>query len=273
MFRFGDPNAGTDSTQQTEDLGSNAVEATKLGLLNLERVAGYLVKATSKPGKDYDLLSDEYDSLFKQWSREMGHVANVVGGVEEINLYYGDADRRYFPNAADYQQSAVSFLLDHALSTPTNFVGEEIVARLTAEGTAQRILNAQTAVLRNLVASHRIDRLAEIEQTATNAVYTPAKLFNDLRDGLFRELDGKPVAIDLYRRNLQRAYVEMLAADIKTPAANSDLPAYSRAELEAIRKLLRRTGGSTSRPVVQMHVKDLIARITHALEPNAPANP
>lgn len=80
MYRFGNPNAAVDSTQQTEDLGSNAVEATRLGLLNLERVAGYLVKATSKPGANYDLLSNGYDALLAQWNREMGHVASVVGG-------------------------------------------------------------------------------------------------------------------------------------------------------------------------------------------------
>jgi hypothetical protein len=271
MLRFGDPNPGVDSTQQTEDLGSNAVQATKLGLLNLERVAGYLVKATSKPGKDYDLLSDEYDALLKQWSREMGHVANVVAGVEEINLYFGDAERRFFPNPADYQQQAVSFLLDHALATPTNFVSEDILARLTADGTAQRVLNAQMAVLRNLVSNQRVERLAEIEQTATNTVYSPSKLFNDLRNGLLRELDAKPVDIDLYRRNLQRSYVDLLAANIKNPAENSDLPAYARAELEAIRKVLRRTGVTGARPVVQMHLKDLTARITRALEPHGTA--
>ena len=121
MFRFGGPNPGVDSTQQTEDLGSNAVEATTLGLRNLERVAGYLVKATSKPGKDYELLAVEYGALLGQWGREMGHVANVVGGVQEINLYYGDAHRRFFPNPADYQQRAVSFLLENALATPTKF--------------------------------------------------------------------------------------------------------------------------------------------------------
>jgi hypothetical protein len=268
MFRFGDPNPAVDSTQQTEDLGSNAVEATRLGLLNLQRVAGYLVKATSKPGKDYELLSDEYDALLGQWSREMGHVANVVGGVEEINLYFGDANRRFFPNPADYQQKAVSFLLENALSTPTNFTGEDIVARLTAEGTAQRVLNAQNAVLRNLISGQRIQRLSEIEQTSTNGVYSPAKLFNDLRDGLFRELSGRSGDIDLYRRNLQRSYIDMLAANIKAPAVNSDLPAYSRAELEAIRTLIQRSPASR-KPVVQMHLKDLTARITHALDPHA----
>jgi hypothetical protein len=272
MFRFGDPNSGVDSTQQTEDLGSNAVEATKLGLRNLERVAGYLVKATSKPGKNYDLLSDEYDSLLGQWSREMGHVGNVVAGVQEINLYYGDASQRFFPNPADYQQQAVSFLLDHALATPTNFIGQDIVSRITAEGTAQRVLSAQTAVLRNLISSQRIDRLGEIEQTSTNAAYSPTKLFSDLRDGLFRELSGKTVDIDLYRRNLQRSYIDMLSANLKTPAANSDLPAYCRAELEAIRALIRKIDISRAKPVVQMHLKDLTARITRTLDPRPAAD-
>ncbi len=273
IFRFGDPNAGVDSSQQTEDLGSNAVEATKLGLRNLERVAGYLVKATSKPGKDYDLLSVEYSALLAQWSREMGHVANVVGGVQEINLYYGDASRRFFPNPADYQQQAVSFLLEHALSTPTNFTGEDIIARLTAEGTAQRILTAQTALLRNLISTRRVDRLAEIEQTSTNATYAPAKLFSDIRAGLFRELDNTPPDIDLYRRNLQRSYVDMLFANIKTPVGNSDLPAYSRAELEAIRELIRKGDVSRAKPVVQLHCKDLTARIARALDPHPSAEP
>jgi len=217
------------------------------------------------------LLSNEYDELLAQWSREMGHVANVVAGVEEINLYYGDANRRFFPNSADYQQKAVTFLLEHALSTPTIFTGEDIVSRLTAEGTAQRILNAQNAVLRNLISSQRISRLSEIEQTSTNATYPTAKLFSDLRDGLFRELSANPVDIDLYRRNLQRSYIDMLAANIKTPAVNSDLPAYSRAELEAIRALIQKSVLSP-KPVVQKHLKDLTVRITHALDPYPPAD-
>ena len=267
IYRFGDPNPGTDSTQQTEDLGSNAVEATRLGLLNLERVAGYIVKATSKPGKDYELLEDEYDALLGQWSREMGHVANVVAGVQEINLYYGDANRRFFPNSADYQQQAVSFLVDHAFITPTNFVAQDIVSRLTAEGTAQRVLGVQSQVLRSLISQGRVARLGEIEQTQTNATYAPSKLFLDLRKGLFRELSAKPVEIDLYRRNLQRAYVEMLAANIKTPASNSDLPAYSRAELESIRTLISQASPDPDKTVVQNHLKDLTARILKALNP------
>ena len=271
MYRFGDPNPMVDSTQQTEDLGSNAVLATKLGLQNLERVAGYLVKATSKPGKNYELLDEEYHALLGQWSREMGHVANVVGGVQEINLYYGDADRRYFPNPADYQQDAATFLIDNAFQTPTKFIGEDIVGRLTAEGTAQTVLSAQSRVLASLLSRQRLDRMAEVEQTQGKATYAPAKLFLDLRNGLFREWNVKPLEVDLYRRNLQRTYIDLLAADLKAPAGNSDLPAYSRIELETIRDLLRKTDASAAKPVVQAHVKDLIARISRALDPRGPA--
>jgi hypothetical protein len=267
MLRFGDPNPEVDSTQQTEDLGSNAVEATKLGLLNLERVAKYLVKATSKPGKDYELLSDEYGALLSQWSREMGHVANVVGGVEEINLYYGDAERRFFPNSAEYQQQAVSFLVDHAFSSPALFTGPDIVGRLTAAGTAERVLSAQNRVLGSLLSRQRIDRLSEIAQTSTNAIYPPTKLFSDLREGLFRELNDKPVDIDLYRRNLQRAFIDRLAGDIKNPPDNSDLPALARAELESIRAQILKAEVSDPKPVVLMHLKDLKARINIALDP------
>jgi hypothetical protein len=271
IYRFGDPNAPVDSTQQTEDLGSNAVVATKLGLQNLERVAAYLVKATSKPGKDYELLQTEYGALLAQWSREMGHVANVVGGVEEINLYYGDANRRFFPNAADYQQEAVSFLIENTFQTPAKFIGEDMVARLTADGTAQTVLRSQSQVLGSLISRQRIDRMCELEQSQTKPGYPPAKLFLDLRNGLFRELGVKPLDIDLYRRNLQRSYIDMLVGDIKTPAANSDLPAFAREELESIRDLIRKTDAAGAKPAVQAHLKDLTARITKSLDLRAAA--
>ncbi|MCH7572322.1 MAG: zinc-dependent metalloprotease [Planctomycetes bacterium] len=127
MFLFGNPNPREDSSQQTEDLGSNTIEATKLGLANLHRVMGYLVEATCDEGEDYELLENMYSAVFSQWGREMGHVTNVVGGVKLINFNYGDADRRFFPNYADYQREATKFLLENALRTPEEFIGDDVV--------------------------------------------------------------------------------------------------------------------------------------------------
>lgn len=265
MFRYGGRNSSLDSTQQTEDLGSDTVEATRLGLKNLERIAGYLVNATSEPGKNYDLLSNMYDQLFAQWNREMGHVVNVVGGVKEVNLYYGDADQRYFPHSAEYQRDAVEFLLANALETPTKFVSRDIVLRITQEGVADRVLNAQRRVLTGLVNGRRIKRMSELAETQDGA-YAPAEFFENLRQGLFKELKQDKPDIDLYRRNLQRSYIDLLSKALENPATDSDMPAFSRAELRKIRNLVVSVPSSVRSGLFDAHLGDLISRIDKALD-------
>jgi len=288
MFLFGDPNAGEDSTQQTEDLSADAVAATRLGLANLERVAGFLVNATCNEGEDYELLDNMYDALWGQWGREMGHVINVVGGVKQVNYFYGDADKRYFPNDPAYQRGAVSFLVENALRTPQNLIGDDLILRLTASGVQDRLLGAQRRVLTGLVSTDRIKRMAEHAEGDPEA-YAPIDLLLDLRNGVFQEFSSSFPVVDIYRRGLQRAYVDHLVSILAPPAAaapaaeegipaqfrrgggggDSDLPALARAELTAIRDLLAahitRMNGEAE-GIVAAHIKDLIAEIDKALK-------
>ncbi len=267
MFRFG---SSGDPTAQTEDLSNHAVEATTLGLKNLERIAAMLVQATSKEGEDYDLLSDMYDELFSQWNREMGHVANVVGGVERVNLYYGDADQRFFPLNADYQRDSVRFLVENALRTPEKFITPEITLRLTSEGLANRVLSAQSRLLRMLINTRRINRMAEHAERTGEGAYTPAAMLADLRNGVFSELNDKSIRIDIYRRNLQRTYVDMLGSLIQDPSASSDLPALARVELVALKAAISKRESEVANDVTMTaHLRDLFARIEAALDPRA----
>ncbi|MCP5527065.1 MAG: zinc-dependent metalloprotease [Verrucomicrobiales bacterium] len=269
ILRFGGPNPRVDSTQQTEDLGGDAVEATRLGLLNLQRVADYLVQATCRSGEDYELLENMYDQLLNQWNREMGHVVNVVGGVQEINLYYGDADRRYFPNEADYQRRAVAFLAEHALQTPRMFLDPDVALRLTAAGVADKILSAQQRVLQGLLESNRIERMAQAADANEGEPLTPSELILTLHEGLFSELAEDSPAIDVYRRNLQRAYVKYLAAAVKVqdPATDSDLPALARQELQRLDARLEQALAKDLTTLIRAHAEDLRARIETALDP------
>lgn len=267
MFRFGNADPRSDSTRQTEDLGDDAVEATRLGLANLERIAAMLVDATSAEGEDYEVLDNMYGELLGQWRREMAHVVSVVGGVEQNNLFYGDAEARFAPNPPEYQRRAVSFLLDSALTTPGPFIADEIVLRLTDEGVAERVLATQRRLLASLVSPARIDRMAEIADGDTEA-YTPTELLTDVRRGLFRETQGMSGAADIYRRNLQRAYVEQLGGYLLSPDAGSDLPGLARQELAAIAELAERTSSRLA-ATERVHRADLAARIERALDPRA----
>jgi hypothetical protein len=263
---FGGGNASEDPTDQTEDLGADPIAATELGLANLDRVAGYLINATCKPGEDYELLENMYQQVLGQRNRELGHVVNVVGGFDRRNFWFGDADRVYNPVDAARQRDAVAFLNQNAFHVPVSLVTDEIILRLEASGTADRILQSQRGILNSLLNESRLKRMAEQVERDPAGAYSPRDLLVDLRSGIFSELQESIVDVTLYRRNLQRAFVEMLIEQVKRTDATSDLPALARGELEALRALLTRGFAEGSDEVSRLHVLDLHARIVQTLE-------
>ena len=274
-LRFGDPNPREDPSQQTEDLGSDAIRATELGLKNLDRVADYLVKATSKAGENYDLLRDLYAQLLGQRNRELGHVANVVGGVVHTNFWYPEGKKVFTPVPADQQKKAVAFLVEHGFRVPPSLIAPDILDRLESHGTAERILSTQQMLLRGLVNKTRLDRMSEQAARGPKDAYTPADLIADLHAGIWSELKANPIEIDLYRRNLQRAYVNLLAGFLDNPSEDSDLPALARSELEGLSKEIKALFDASTvlSPVVRAHLSDVKTRADHALDPipSAPA--
>ena len=269
MLRFGDPNASEDPTQQTEDLGSDSTAATALGLKNLKRVAGYLVRACCDEGDDYELLDNMYARLLAQRGRELGHVANVIGGVERSNLWFGQADGRYEPVAAGRQREALAFLNEHAFHTPAEFVAEDILARLEASGAADRILAGHKQLLATLISDSRIKRMSEIDNRPDRVTYAPAELLSDLREGVWSELSRSDVKVDLYRRNLQRAHVEQLSQFVNRQDAASDLPALARGELTALLEFVRDALQLTADEITRLHLIDVETRIDNLLEPRS----
>ena len=265
MLLFGNPNPMEDPTQQTEDLGGDAVAATRMGLKNLERVAGYLVEATSRQGEDYDLLENMHNALLGQWWREMGHVANVVGGVQQINLRYGDADRRFFPVAAGRQKDAVTFLIENVFNTPEMFLSPDILGRIEATGAADRVLMAQRGILGSLLAGPRIKRMGEIAEGSESA-YTAAEMIHDVTDGIWSDLADSNPDISLYRRNLQRAHVELLTGMLESKDPASDLPALARGELALLHADCAKYASAAANGTTRRHLEDVAARIKMALE-------
>jgi len=264
MLRFGNPNPREDPSQQTEDLGSDAVAATTLGVANLKRVAGYVVDATSRAGENYDLLENMHGALLGQWRREMVHVANVVGGVELVNLFFGDADSRFFPVDKAAQHKAMVFLTENAFATPDFFLSSDITRRIEASGAAERVLASQTSVLEALIDENRVKRMSEIAAQSADA-YPAAEMVSDVTAGVWSELDGRSPSVDLYRRNLQRAHIDVLAARLDSADPASDMPALARGQLSEIRTRCREALKRNPDPTTSLHLLDAVARVGLAL--------
>ena len=97
--------------------------------------------------------------------------------------------------------------------------GEDILARIEASGVILRLRQAQGRVITTLLNKGRMDRLSEYEGLARNSsnVYTAADLMEGLRGAIWGELDESTVTIDVYRRNLQRAFLETVERQLNPP--------------------------------------------------------
>lgn len=270
----------------TEAIGDDAVRATGFGLLNIKRLATMLIPAsTTARMENYDRLNNLYGALIGQWAREMGHVAVVVGGVHQETKYAGQQGRVYTPVPREKQQEAVRFLVANAFATPTYFLDPELLGRVEPTGSVERIRARQASILNTLLSDPRLARLAETQAFAPAGApaYSIADLLGDLRRGIFSEAAGTRPATDIYRRNLQRAFVDQMDRLINTPlaptlppgfpAANAPAPrpadarALARAELNALDAQLRTSLLRTSDRETRAHFEDLRARIDRMLNP------
>ena len=83
-FRFSTSRSqGADFGEETEAVGdADAVKSTGYGLRNIRRVVPMLIAATERATDGNDDLESLYSSLVDQWTTELNHVANIVGGAE-----------------------------------------------------------------------------------------------------------------------------------------------------------------------------------------------
>ena len=81
-YWFGYSN-GIDPRSQTESIGSDNMEASYYGLLNLKKIVPSLIQWTYEEGKNYDDLKELYMNVYSQFRRYIGHVSSNVGGIYE----------------------------------------------------------------------------------------------------------------------------------------------------------------------------------------------
>jgi hypothetical protein len=262
--------AGTDPGELTEAVGDeDAVQATTLGMKNLERVANILLSATTtRPGEPYDDLEEVYGRMLGQWALEMNHVAAIVGGYNSQQKHIGQNGVRFNLIPKAKQQGAVAYLVNNAFHAPKWALNPEILRRIEPVGVLDRIESAQTRVLNSLLSSARINRLVEQEAIDGPAAYAPLDFLEDVRKGIFSEVySGSAQPIDAYRRNLQRAYVETLSNRVNGPQAQSDdVRAFFRGELKTLEADLQRYQLASDRATM-LHIEDLKQQIARALDP------
>lgn len=282
MYRYGmqrgDP---FDPSAQTEDLGDDAMKASTYGIANLKRILPNVEKWTAEDGKSYDDLKELYGQVIGQYSRYMRHVRTNIGGVYEEPKTYEQEGAVYTHIPKEKQRRAVIFLNQELFNTPMWMIDEKQTAKFQHAGLVDQVRAVQVGTLSEIFDFSRLARMIENEALNSSSAYSMIELCTDMRNGVFAELNSG-ATIDVYRRNLQRAYIERLqylmekeqpnypaafadyAGITKVDVSQSDIRAIARAELKKIKGMAASAKPSDS--MSQYHLDDLVSRIDEVLE-------
>lgn len=272
IYRYAS-STGYDPSAQTEDLSNDPVQASTYGLMNLKRVVPNLIEWTSTPGEDYDDLEEIYGELIGQWARYAGHVATNIGGVYQSRKTSDQDGVLYTTVPKDYQQKAMQFLNEHVFTTPDWLLDAEILRRIEHAGALDRVRNLQGRILGSVLDAGVLSRLNE-HYIFDDSNYAPLEMLEELRQGIWSEVYNNS-AIDPYRRNLQRLYLEQIeefftndtmragwnSMDIKT----SDIRPILRVELNELVDDIE--GARINDRLSQAHLDDVLERIDAILNP------
>ena len=265
--------AAYDPRIQTEDIGNDAIEATTLGLKNLERIMANVVNAaTYEDGMTYDEVKVAYGALVSQYAREVGHVTKYVGGAifrrelaqghEEVDVF------DVFP--MDKQREAMAFLKDNAFKLPAFWKNEEVLKRVGYDFYIDSVTRLGTRPIGQLLSPARVDRIVKFEAAGLET-YSPVALFNDVREAVFEELGERRPNVDAYRRALQSFMVNTLIDGINAPTSGDDrvsdeYRSLARATLTRLQDDLERVGERNSETLTGIHFLNLASKIADALD-------
>lgn len=271
-----------DPRTQTEDLGDDAVKASNYGIKNLQRILPNLMEWTKEPGEDYSSLREIFNNLLGQFSLYMGHVSRAVGGIMETGKTVDDKGAVYEPVSKARQKDAVDFFNKQLFATPAWLTDPTIYNRIGSSPITV-IGVQQDNVLGRLLSSRTMTKLLDAEAANGNQAYSVVELLNDLKKGIWSELSSRK-SIDIYRRNLQKSYVNTLNSMINPPPAQSasigglvftmsngteksDVKSIVRAHLTSLRGEISRAIPLIADPLSRYHLQDVLSRIDKALNP------
>lgn len=270
-YTFGTESDPNDPRNQSEDLGDDSMLASLYGIKNLKRIVPQILTWSYEPSKSYAGAGEIYSGVVSQFNRYLGHVTKNVAGIYSNSITVEQTDeiaREFVP--ANIQKRAIAFLNEQLFTTPEWLIDRQLMEKAKILP-VNVICSLQSGVLARLINKNTLDKMSENEILNGKKAYTSAQMFNDLKKVIWSNLGQS----DIYKRNMQKAYVENLInlldkkgnadknASGKRPAY-SEAPAIAHGQLTELKRLATSAASMTS-GTAKGHYQNLITLIDTAL--------
>ncbi|WP_285060073.1 zinc-dependent metalloprotease [Pedobacter ginsengisoli] len=265
---FGTETNTSDPRCQSEDLGDNATLASAYGIKNLKRILPNILTWTKEENEGYDNAKMMYGELLQQYDMYLGHVVRNVGGImfnAKVVESKGDFVN-FVPK--NRQKEAVRFINQQLFNTPMWLLNKDLFKNTGAAGLPGVISNAQNKVLVKLLDMGTLSNMHQSLTLYGKNAYGPAEMLQELRNNIFNELyTGK--AISIYRRNLQKSYLDRLMQVLKpksppfpgTGPELNDVSTIVKMEIRSLQGLFKNAVAKTGDRMSKAHLVDLDERI------------
>ncbi len=228
VYRYGKQQGNIiDPSSQSEDLGDDAVLASKYGIKNLKFIMKNLNTWLAGEDKDYSYRREIWAGIVNQYLRYINHVYGNVGGIYLNEKYEGDPLPFYESVSRKKQEEALQFLFDEIkdlewLESP------DVIQNMTLMGTPVNFLREK--IVEAALQSTLKVNLSALKSKESNP-YTPEECMKDIYANVWAE-SGKGEALTPAEMDIQKAFVKSVIvgsklADIKKSGAKSF---YSMAE-------------------------------------------
>ena len=282
-YYYGRQGQPDDPRDQSECIGDNAMKASAYGIKNLQRIIPNLPVWTKQANEDYSDLNEIYGEVVGQFRRYIGHVCYNFGGIYETLKKNNQSGDVYEFVSKATQKEAADFISKQVFTTPSWLINKAISGKIGVNATST-ILALQEAALSRMLNTNTMNKMLNAEASIGNQAYTVSDLLSDLKQSIFTELPGKN-PINIYRRNLQKAYVERLGNIINpSPASGgitiffgntspsvdtkkSDILSYLKGHCRELKIQTDAAAASSSDKATKYHLQDLSDRLKKILDP------
>jgi hypothetical protein len=180
----------------------------------------------------------------------------------------------------------MDFLQKQVFTTPGWLINNDVLSRIGQN--AVNVIGArQEVILSRLLSNSTFAKLIQAEAANGSAAYSLPDMLNDLKSGIWSELATKK-PIDVYRRNLQKSFVERIGSIVNPPPApsgsfggitisfgpsidpkKSDIVSVLKGTLRQLRTDINTTLPTVTDRMTRYHLQDVSERITRILDPKS----
>lgn len=220
---FYGPQAGSrdlvDPRSQSEDVGNDAMKASRLGLRNLKAILPHVLEWTGAKDGNYVQAGKFLHDIIDQWHLYAYHVLANVGGVYLHDQRYCAEQASFEFVPAKVQREAVRYLVEEVFTYPAWLFSDPIYERVyptkeSPEGPyeyapIELFKNYQGYIFWDLLLEERLARMLEYESRAGAGAYRVVDLLDDLYGALFGKTQ-RGLSLSMYERIAQKGYVDAL---------------------------------------------------------------